>query len=90
MIPPERLYALRNHVSVLEVIRHLDIPTKRRGARVTFRCPICATFHTATHQLTNLARCFACERNFNTIDLVMAERAFSFLEAVELVGRLIA
>lgn len=89
MIPPDRLRALRNNVSVLAVIHHLAIPTKARGARAAFRCPACGGFHTATNPLTNLARCFTCQRNFNTIDLVMAERAFTFLEAVDLVARLL-
>jgi transposase-like protein len=89
MIPPDRLRALRNNVSVLAVIQHLGIPTKARGARPAFRCPVCGGFHTATNPLTNLARCFACQRNFNTLELVMAERACTFLEAVDLVGRLL-
>ncbi len=89
MIPPERLRALRNRVSILVVIQHLGIPTKTCGARPAFRCPACRGFHTATNPLTNLGRCFACQRNFNTIEIVMAERAFSFLEAVDFVGRLL-
>lgn len=88
MIPPERLRALRNGVSVLAVIESLGIPTKPRGSRLTFRCPACQGFHTATNPRTNLARCFPCQRNFNTIELVMAERASTFLEAVDFVGRL--
>jgi transposase-like protein len=90
MIPPERLRALRNNVPVLALIHHLGIPTKARGARSAFQCPACEGFHTATNPLTNHARCFACQRNFNTIELVMAERESTFLEAVDLVGRLLA
>lgn len=88
MIPPERLRALRNDVAVLAVIHSLGIPTQRRGARVAFRCPACGGFHTATKALTNLARCFVCRRNFNTLELVMAERASSFLEAARFIGGL--
>jgi DNA primase len=83
LIPADRLRALRNDVPVLAVISDLEIPTKRRGARLTFRCPECRGFNTATHPRTNLARCFSCQRNFNPIEVVMAERGTSFLEAVD-------
>lgn len=82
LIPAERLRALRNDVPVLAVISQLAIAKKMRGRRLAFRCPACGRFHTATQPRTNLARCFACERNFNPIDLVMAERGWSFLQAV--------
>ncbi len=82
MIPSDHLRTLRNDVPVLSVIHTLRIPTKKRGARLTFRCPNCQRFYTATKATTNLARCFSCERNFNPIDLVMAERGWSFLQAV--------
>lgn len=82
LIPAESLRALRNDVPVLAVISELRIPLKMRGRRQTFRCPGCARFHTATNPRTNLAHCFSCERNFNPIDIVMAERRGTFLEAV--------
>lgn len=83
LIPADLLRGLRNDVPVLAVISDLEIPTKRRGTRLTFRCPGCGGFHTATNPRTNLARCFSCQRNLNPIDLVMAERGTSFLEAVD-------
>jgi putative transposase len=85
--PPRRrridnVSRLRNDIDILAVIADLGILTKNRGRRITFRCPKCTTFHTATSAQTNLARCFPCQQNFNPIDLVMAERRVSFLEAV--------
>ena len=82
MIPADHLRDLRNGVPVLTVIFHLGIPTKLRKARVTFRCPVCGQFATVASKTMNLARCFTCRRNFNPIDLVMAERAATFLDAV--------
>lgn len=90
LIPADRLRALRNDVPVHAVITDLQIPTKRRGTRRTFRCPECRGFHTATHPRTNLARCFSCQRNFNPIEIVMAERGTSFLEAVDYLLRSVA
>lgn len=89
MIPPARLRALRNHVPIAAVIRRLGVPTKRRGCRVAFRCPACQRFDTALSRRTNLARCFACKRSFNPIELVMAERASTFLAAADLVAELL-
>ena len=83
-ITPEQLKSLRNDVDVQEVIRALEIPTEHRGARVTFRCPECARFHTALSAERNRAHCFRCARSFNTIDLVMEEKGCTFLEAVAL------
>ena len=83
-IPAEHLYLLRTEVDVTYVIRKLKIPVACRGNRLTFRCPDCARFHTAMNLERNLAYCFPCRRCFNTIDLVMAERSCTFLEAVEL------
>ena len=77
-----QLHAIRNDIDVTAVLSDLEIPTRNRGTRLTFRCPKCAEFHTATNNRTNLARCFRCQRNFNPIDLVMAERRSTFLEAV--------
>ena len=37
----------------------------------------------ATNPKTNLARCFRCERNFNTIDMVMICNGLRFVEGVK-------
>ena len=88
-IPAERLSALRNNVPVLAVVSELQIPTKMRGRRRTFRCPKCGSFQTAANARTNLTRCFRCRVNFNPIDLVVAERRVSFLEAVRFLESLV-
>ena len=81
-ISKARLRALRNDIDVRLVISNLRTPTRLRGSRLAFRCPRCARFHTAASTRANLARCFPCARSFNPIDLVMAERGLSFLDAV--------
>jgi hypothetical protein len=78
----EHLHALRNDIDIRSVITDLGIPTRNRGTRLSFRCPKCTEYHTAINPRTNLARCFRCQKNFNPIDLVMAERRSTFLEAV--------
>ena len=88
-IPAEHLYSLRNDLDVADIIGTLEIPFDRHGSRVSFRCPDCARFHTAVSPDRNLAYCFPCRRSFNTIDLVMAERSCTFLEAVELLDCLL-
>ncbi len=81
-VPPDLLRRLRNDVRVADVIDRLGVATRARGARRAFRCPQCECFHTGVRERTNLARCFACERNFNPIDFVIAERRWTFLDAV--------
>jgi DNA primase len=89
-ITAEHLKSLRNDVDVAQVIQTLEIPLEHRGARMTFRCPDCARFHTALSPQRNRAHCFRCARSFNTIDLVMAERGCTFLEAVALLECLLS
>lgn len=60
----------------------LQIPSKIRDGFFRFLCPICNEFQTAVNPNTNLARCFRCEKNFNTIDLVMAVRGCGFKDSV--------
>jgi len=84
----QALYALRNHINIDRLITQLlQIPTQEINGIVRFQCPLCAHFHTATHPNTNLARCFDCCKNFNTIELVMAVHHTPFLEAVALLQR---
>lgn len=89
-ITADHLRSLRNDIDITEIIRELEIPQDRRGARVTFRCPQCQQFHTALNSLRNVAQCFRCARSFNTIDLVMVERRCSFLDAVALLECLLS
>ena len=79
----QELHSLRNDLNIDRlVIELLQIPTQDINGLQRFQCPLCARFHTATHPTTNLARCFDCRKNFNTIELVMAVRHSRFLEAV--------
>lgn len=88
-ISPDLLRRLRNDVDLRRLVQHLGIPTKRRGRRVSFRCPECYTLHATFNPYTNLGRCFRCQRNLNSIDLVMIERGDTFLEAVDYLERLL-
>ena len=78
----QTLYALRNYINIDRLITQLQIPTQQLNGMMRFQCPLCAHFHTATHPNTNLARCFDCRKNFNTIELVMAVHHTPFLKAV--------
>jgi hypothetical protein len=79
----DELYKLRNAIPINTVIAELlAMPTKTSEGHFRFLCPICNEFLTATNPVTNLARCFHCEKNFNPIDLVMAVKEISFVESV--------
>ncbi len=77
------LFELRNNIAVDMLIRdHLQIPSKIRDGFFRFLCPLCNEFQTAVNPATNLARCFRCEKNFNTIDLVMEVKGYGFRDSV--------
>jgi DNA primase len=79
----ETLYRLRNKIPIATLIGDiLDISTKTQDGHLRFLCPICSEFMTACNPKTNLARCFRCEQNFNTIDLTMLVKRMPFKDAV--------
>jgi len=79
-----QLYALRNQINVQMLIeKTLCIPCRVTQGCFRFLCPLCNAFDTAVNPKTNLARCFRCEKNFNTIDLVMLIRPADFVGSVK-------
>ncbi len=46
-------------------------PSKIRDGRFVFLCPHCGEMQAAVNPRNNLAHCFACHKNLNTIDLLM-------------------
>lgn len=78
------LFVLRNHIPIDTLIeKHLEVPSKFSEGFFRFLCPVCHEFQTATNPRTNLGRCFRCERNFNTIDMVMICKGIRFVECVK-------
>ena len=85
----QELFELRNFIPMEMLIKeHLEIPSKISEGVFRFLCPICNEFQTAINPVTNLARCFRCEKNFNTIDLVMTIQRIGFKESVLFLKRL--
>jgi len=77
------LFELRNSIPVDVLIRdHLKISSRTSDSLFRFLCPVCHEFQTAVNPATNLARCFRCEKNFNTIDLVMETKGYGFRDSV--------
>jgi hypothetical protein len=80
----DTLRTLRNEIPINTLIAEiLGLPCKTAEGYFRFLCPHCGGFHTATNPKTNLARCFDCRRNFNTIDIAMAVKRQNFREAVQ-------
>jgi hypothetical protein len=78
------LWQLRNLIPIAALIADiLELPHKIQDGYFRFLCPLCKGFDTATNPKTNLARCFACQTNFNTIDLIMIEKRLNFKQAVQ-------
>jgi hypothetical protein len=82
--PSSQLYALRNQINVQVLIeKTLHIPCRLTKGGFRFLCPLCNGFNTAVNPETNLARCFRCGKNYNTIDLVMLARQADFVQSVK-------
>jgi hypothetical protein len=80
----ETLRKLRNDIPIARLIADiLELPCKTAEGYFRFLCPLCGGFDTATNPKTNLARCFTCEKNFNTIDITMTVKRKNFREAVQ-------
>ena len=80
----KELYELRNSIPIAVLIEtELGIPAKISEGVFRFLCPLCNEFQTGVNPKTNLSRCFRCEKNFNTIDLVMICRSIGFVESVK-------
>lgn len=90
MITRQRLWQIRNELAIDRVLEELGVDTKTREGYLRFLCPLCREFNTATNPRTNLARCFRCQRNFNTIDLVLVVDGLDFLAAVAWLEELLA
>ena len=79
----EELYSLRNDIPIDRVIKNaLDIHCRISQGCFRFLCPLCNEFNTAINPATNLARCFRCKKNFNTIDLVMTVTQLDFVNSI--------
>ena len=77
------LYQLRNEIDIHWLIAD-KLQLQRRFDQIwRFQCPVCGQFNTATQRKTNLARCFDCQKNFNTIDLVIHSKKLNFAPSVQ-------
>ena len=84
------LYQIRNEVPLASLLREtLQHPCKKSEGCDRFLCPRCGEFNTAINPRNNLGRCFRCEENFNTIDLVMILEGMKFVEAVYFLEKLL-
>lgn len=77
------LYVLRNDIGIDMLIKDiLHIPCEIQQDRFSFLCPLCRGYNTGVNYKTNLARCFDCQKNLNTIDMVMIVRQSAFVDSV--------
>ena len=85
----QQLHQVRNAIPMTTLINDA-LQLERRFDKIwRFRCPLCGQFHTAVQIKTNLARCFDCQRNFNTIDLVIYCKKVNFAPSVEFLLQLL-
>ena len=81
---PRQLSVLRNNIPIERVIvNFLSLHYRHDGGKLRFACPECQSFDTSIQTSSNLARCFSCQRNFNTIEIVMAHLIINFVDSVK-------
>lgn len=86
----EELHSLRNKIPIRYLIdEYLGITCKEVEGVSRFLCPKCGEFQTAINPKTNLSRCFRCQKNFNTIEIVMEDKKLAFVESVKLLKQLV-
>ncbi len=79
----QQLYQVRNDIDIDWLINE-KLHLERQFNRIwRFQCPVCQQFNTATQKKNNLARCFSCQQNFNTIDLVIYSKKVNFAPSVQ-------
>ena len=85
----QQLFTVRNEIDIDWLISDRLYLERQFNGMWRFRCPLCQQFNTATQKKTNLGRCFTCQQNFNTIDLVMKVRGYGFKDSVLFLKNLI-
>ena len=79
----QQLYQVRNEIDIEWLINEKLNLERQFKSIWRFQCPLCQQFNTATQKKNNLARCFSCQQNFNTIDLVIYTRKGNFVPSVQ-------
>ena len=79
----QQLFQVRNEMDIDYLISNKLNLERQFNGMWRFRCPLCQQFNTATQKKTNLGRCFSCQQNFNTIDLVIYTKKINFVPAVQ-------
>ena len=86
----QQLHQVRNDININSLI-HDTLQLERRFDKIwRFQCPVCRQFHTAVQVKTNLARCFDCQKNFNTIDMVIYSKKLNFAPSVQFLLQLLS
>ncbi len=79
----QQLVQVRNEIDIDWLISDKLSLDRQFNGMWRFRCPLCQQLNTATQKKTNLARCFSCQQNFNTIDLVIYTNKINFVPSVQ-------
>lgn len=79
----ELLRRIRNDIPIAWLIKHLRWPCKMRMGQFVFVCPDCGETTTSVNPRTNLARCYPCQKNFNTIEFTMFIHQARFVDTIE-------
>jgi len=75
---------VRNKIPVCGLIENeLGVRCETESGIFRFECPLCGSFHTSVLENKNLARCFGCETNSDTIDIAMEVGKTGFRQSAD-------
>ena len=79
----QQLFQVRNEIDIDWLFDEKLQLERQFNSIWRFQCPVCQQFNTATQKKNNLARCFSCQQNFNTIDLVIYSKKVNFVPGIQ-------
>jgi len=86
----KELFEIRNFIPIQDLMKDLQIPSIIENDIFRFLCPICNGYNTSIKYDTNLARCFNCNENFNTIEIAMKIRKTGFVDNIKFLKQYIS
>jgi len=86
----KELFEIRNFIPIQNLMKDLQIPSIIENDVLRFLCPICKGYNISIKYDTNLARCFNCNENFNTIEIAMKIRPTGFVDNIKFLKQYIS
>lgn len=75
-----RYQELKERITIEQVLRHYNVPTKKKGTQQVAECPFCTGVFKASFE-KNCFICFSCDAKGNILDFVAKKESMSIKDA---------